>query len=337
MLVRVWRFVASLRLGVWCGLGLSFWLGVCSLVLVFQPGLEDLGGPPLKVWLEQYGGGLGVWWLWVLLGLGLVFGVNLVCCTVEGLARVVLSRRWWLLSPYVAHVGLVVLLGGLAVSAFSGFKLRGVELPLGEVVQVEAGGFGLRFVGGGDRLEVIRGDQVVASGALGVNQPLFYAGQGVYFAGRRRWIRGVRLEVESASGREEVLLFPGEVCELRPGLQLVLAELVPDFRLNAAGEVVSASEEYANPAVRLRLKENGRVVDERWLFVFFPDFARLRYADLVVRLRGAEWMDCLLVDVAYNPGARVALAGGVILVLGLGWNVAGKRDKRSYRDEILGG
>ncbi len=375
-MTRFWRFLCSLRLGVWCGLALTVLLLVASLQLIYQSGLDDLGGPPLLEWLNNTQHLSGVWWIWLLSGGAGLFLINIICCTIESLRQTIpgilrppktdfppssknfysalsttevarqterLSRswgfrtilrvsdagitvaadkgRWWLISPQIAHVGLIMLLCGLLVSATSGFKLRQIMLQTNNWQLIPEAGLSLRLLG--NDIEIKQNSKSKTYSIPKLNQPIFHNGLCIYYTGEDQQIKSIELEIKTNSERKLIRLESGQEHELEPGVKLVCGEIIPDFRIGSGSDVDSASAYYRNPAVHISLIDHNRLAESKWFFVNYPNFSRLRYQAFDITLNNVKWSPSLYIDIVRNPGAGLALIGGLFLVLGLTWNLLG--------------
>jgi len=312
-MTKLWRFLCSLRLAVWCGLILSAMLLVSSLRLISQPELDSLGTPPLLEWLAGQQSLWGVWWIFGLLALGGLFFVNLVCCTIDGLRKVLSSGPgfWRRLPPHIAHLGLIILLAGLTVSAVSGFKLKGITLQPGQWQDIPEANLSLQLTGEG--IQVKQAGQVMSYGPPIFNHPIFHNGTSIYFAGEGQQVETIELEVNNDQGSKLIRLNLRQEHPLGPDMSIIWEEFVPDYR---EGSVAAG---YDNPAIRLALRDHGQLSVRKWIYVRFPDYSRLTYKGLDIGLYDIDLAPNMQVDIASNPGAVTALIGCLILVAGLGW------------------
>ncbi len=315
-MTKLWRFLCSLRLAVWCGLILSAMLLVSSLRLIRQPGLESLGTPPLLEWLAGQQSLLGVWWIFGLLALGGILLINIVCCTIDGLRKALSSGPgfWRLLPPHIAHLGLIILLAGLTVSAVSGFKLKGVTLQFGEWQDIPEAHLSLQLTGKG--MQVKQTGRITTYNPPVFNHPIFHNGTSIYFAGEGQQIGSIELEVNNDQGSKLIRLNLHQEYPLGPDMSIIWEEFVPDYR---EGSVAAG---YANPAIRLALRDHGQPILRKWIYLQFPEYSRLTYNGMDIGLYDMDFVPTTQVDIASNPGAITALIGCLILVAGLGWCLA---------------
>jgi hypothetical protein len=239
----------------------------------------------------------------------------------EGFVLAADKGRWWLLSPQVIHIGLIFIICGLLVSATSGFKLRRVLLELNKWQLIPEVGLNMRFVDNG--IEIKQNNQSAIYDLPQINQPIFYNGLSIYNAGESQQIRNVEIRIESNTKSQLINFKIGQEYEIEPGLKLVFGKIIPDFRIGQGLNVESASSEYNNPAIHVSLMDHGRLIESKWLFVNLPNFSRLLYKGFDIGISSANWMPCFYVDITRNQGVWLALAGGIIIVLGLAWNLLG--------------
>ena len=84
----------------------------------------------------------------------------------------------------------------------------------------------------------------------------------------------------------------GKTVRLRNGLRVEIAQVWPDFRLNANNQPTSASQQFQNPAVQLNLTQGD--IDERWFVFAQPGFDPVRSGEV------------LQLEVVYNAPQAVA-------------------------------
>jgi hypothetical protein len=229
--------------------------------------------------------------------------------------------RWWLISPQIVHVGLIALLCGLMVSATSGFKLKQIMLQATNWQLIPEAGLSLRLLD--NDIEIKQNNQSKTYSIPKLNQPIFHNGLCIYYTGEDQQIKNIELEIKTNSERKLIQLESGQKYELEPGIILVCEKIIPDFRIGSDSDVDSASPYYRNPAIRISLIDHDRLVESKWFFVNYPSFSRLLYQEFDITLNSVKWSPSLYIDIVRNPGAGLALIGGLFLVLGLTWNLLG--------------
>ena len=132
------------------------------------------------------------WWFFLSLALLLLLTLNTIVCSLQAI-RGKWSRSDFLLriAPQVVHVGFLLILFAHLLGAGWGYRLSG-RLPEGSSAQIpgdrvlhlqelrvipDAAGYVTRWEA---VISLFRGNELVASGILGPNRPLFNDGTGIY-------------------------------------------------------------------------------------------------------------------------------------------------------------
>lgn len=152
-----------------------------------------------------------------------------------------------------------------------------------------------------------------------VNRPLVYRGVHFYQSAYDTRTDG-RAEFEvrklgDGAWRRRVTLAPGDEVELERGVTLRSLRYVPNFRMDAAGNVFSAGADAQNPAVRLAVNTAARPA---WFF-FKEEFKRFttRLGDYEIEpLRLLETPRTGL-SIRIHPGLGLVWIGCALTVLGL--------------------
>ena len=188
MIGKIYRFLASLNLGLWLTFGALFFLGVGSFV-----GGEEgssINDMPLFSWLRLAPFYFS-WWLWVTLLLLALLALNTVFCSIESL-RIKWQRGSFLIriAPQVMHLGFLLIVLAHLFSARGSFK-EPVQVAEGTTIGFPDGG-GVRV----ERITAVMGPmgmvtdfeaqvRTVGSAAermatLRPNHPFFHRGFGLY-------------------------------------------------------------------------------------------------------------------------------------------------------------
>ncbi len=335
-MLKIWRFFCSLKLAVWCGFILSALLGISSIYLIRQPGLDTLGTPPLFVWLKDQNNIFSLWWLLALIALSAVFTINTVCCTIEALRKLIPEllrskkltasgnnnnansnkKRIHLLAPHVAHIGLVILLVAHLISSLWGFKIP--QLMLDEKWrQIPQANLKLRLLN--NHIEINKQGEVNSFSLPEFNKPILYDGLAVYFGQKSDKVGSINLKIKSPDKNNKIInLTQGEKYQINPQMSLKVKVIVPDYRVGSSNQQYTQGE-YRNPAAYIELYENEHFVTGNWMFIYYPGFSQVAYKNIKVTLDSAKWYPALSVGIAKNPGAITALIGGLILLIGLLW------------------
>jgi hypothetical protein len=169
------------------------------------------------------------WWLFAAIAALALLTGNTLFCSVQAV-RGKWTRRDFLLrtAPQIIHLGFLFILLAHLVGAGWGYKLSGVmpegayaplpeerALQLGQIrVQTDARGY---MTGWSAAVSLFENNQLVKSGTLGPNRPLFYRGTGVYLK-----------TLDFERGRAALLLItkdPGAVWALVGGILFLIGSV----------------------------------------------------------------------------------------------------------------
>jgi len=323
---RVWNFFASVYLTVVLAALIclvAVWGSVLSVRYpqfyrafdqeVLLPFLSGLGGEYL---------GLTAW-VWALIALTAVFGVNAAVCTADKVWAVLKNRKPWpALFPHIVHIGfLIALLGHLAGSVW-GFRSYGNVVFKGDTIRVpHADGLFLRLdanemkvlpTGEPDslRTEVTLLDadgKVVEQGALGMNDPLIHKGIAFYHFDQGQSPSGLVIDIDGK--RVEVEL---EGTFTAPdGTGFALGEIYPDFAVDGQGLPYNRSREFSNPHIEVT-GPHGK----SFLSIFAPG-AQVTSGLHEITLVDFVYTPYVMFIINKDPGIGLIIAGSIVLVVGM--------------------
>jgi len=141
MIKRLWTSMASIRLTLWllCLLTVNLFIG--SIYTKFMPVFGKLNAQLFPSWIMQHNG-VQNWWIFTLFGLLFLLGVNTAACTLQRLTWLWQRRSQYrraifmlLLAPSIMHFCFLFIIGGHALTEFTGSKQR-LPAVVGEQVTV---------------------------------------------------------------------------------------------------------------------------------------------------------------------------------------------------------
>jgi hypothetical protein len=142
MIKRMWKKLASLRLTLWLLVLIAVNLFVGSLYAKFMPVFGELNTRLFPAWLVTRADGHS-WWLFVLFGLLFLLFANTLACTLERVNFLWRKRRHHrlgvfllLLAPSLMHFCFLFIVGGHALTEFTGSKQR-LPATVGEQLTVD--------------------------------------------------------------------------------------------------------------------------------------------------------------------------------------------------------
>lgn len=267
----------------------------------------------LLEWLRSEGLSGASWWVLAMIVAAALLCANGLACVAVSLVR---SRRrrslpWRTVWAHAAHLAFLLVLGGHLIGSVWGFRSDGhpafsgqsfgIPQKPGWTVTVQK--VSVEFAPEGyprsveAPLKVWSGGRLLAEGTARVNHPVFVEGAAVYLRDARPTLRGWAVQ---GSAETRVAEF-GAPLRLAGG-SLLLREWAqsPDGRL----------------AVRLVWFPDGAAPREAWLApvpgnpLSLPAGPALRWGEMAVDAVGTF-------DVRYDPGARLALWGGLLLSVSL--------------------
>ena len=240
------------------------------------------------------------------------------------------AGRWRFLGNFLFHLGILVITTGAVIGSFWGgsgfvYGTAGDMLPLpGSGDSVLVAGFRILMT---DRDEIrdyistvaiVNGEgDTVLTGEIEVNHPLRYEGlniyQSSYHAAENEFVSAV---VSLSGGGEGITLELGEsVTLLERGLSIEAGRFIPDFRMGPDGPY-SASLSLQNPALEIEVRGMGRA-ERGWLFLNHPRFNSKFDLPVSPTLVEIEPLYYTGLQVSYNPGEHVLMAGILFGTVGL--------------------
>lgn len=139
---RLWKALASIRFTLWLLVLLTVNLFIGSLYGKFLPVFGELNSRLFPVWLTTRADGHS-WWLFTLFGLLFLLFANTLACTLERVSFLWRRRSQHrlgvfllLLAPSIMHFCFLFIVGGHALTEFTGSKQR-LPATVGEQVTVD--------------------------------------------------------------------------------------------------------------------------------------------------------------------------------------------------------
>ncbi len=142
MIKRIWAYMAGIRLTLWLLGLLTVNLFIGSFYAKLMPQFGKLNVQLFPSWLLEHSNGHS-WWLFTLFGLLFLLFINTLACTLERVQFLWGKRRHHrraifslLLAPSIMHFCFLFIVGGHALTEFSGSKLR-LPAVVGEKIIVQ--------------------------------------------------------------------------------------------------------------------------------------------------------------------------------------------------------
>jgi hypothetical protein len=310
------RLLASLRTTL---LLVALLVALCAFgafaIHLAPEGYASIEAGVLREWIEVQGISRESSWVLGLVGVTVLLALNACACVSVALFRSLQRRRLTArtLWAHLAHLGFLLVLLGHLIGSVGGFRSddhpafagEGFSVPErpGWEVRVEALSLDLAPEGYprdlSARVSVRAGETVLAEGNARVNRPVFTRGAAVYVKDVRPSLREWTLYSSEGATLAARL---GEPLPLEGGGTLLLR----GWTVRPGGA----------PAVHLVWAPPEGRVGESWIspvpgaLLFLPGGPALRWGEMAVDELGTF-------DVRYDPGAPLALWGGVLLSVSL--------------------
>lgn len=329
ILLKLWAFGCSLKLAIALASAATLLIMGGSLIMHYNPaifaGMEE---ETMSRWLPQAWSRAPLLVAWLpLSGLCvLLFAINTLCCLFDWLSR--FKARWRKTGEYLIHTGFILLTVAYLWGNIGGFRsgphrlapgdrmeipeMPGYQIQLDEFApQLGAGGRPMDMV---NKLVLWKNGQRVAQKTVRINHPLIYDGLVILPSSYGQDLQGFRFHVP---GTGFVDLTPGSRLPISTGLTLVVDNFFPDARQDRQGRVVPVGRRLNNPALQLSLLGPAGKVWQGWYFLRRPLPKGL--ANAGVQLRPAEPVltTFSLLTINRDPGDKTALAGGILITVGV--------------------
>jgi cytochrome c biogenesis protein ResB len=96
-----------------------------------------------------------------------------------------------------------------------------------------------------------------------------------------------------------------------------VTDFYPDATMGAPGKIVRQGNQLNNPAVRLAFYRGGVQKTLYWTFFAFPEINASKIKGLAVEAKNVDPIAYTVLQVNHDPGVPFALAGALIVVLGV--------------------
>ena len=344
MLQTIWRTCCSLKLAIILASVATLLSMGGSLVMHFNPAVFDsLNGAPLAEWTQIAGRpNLSLsWWLYATGILIILLALNTLCCFIDWLT--VIKARWRKTGEYLIHIGFVLVVIAYFWASLAGSRSEGNKLSEGEMIPIQSmPGHYLKL----DKFEpiinqqgrpidmintvsLLKGDEIIASGIVKTNTPLLHDGLVVTPASFGRATTGYEVLVPSMG--KGYRLTAGDAIPLKNNLRIVADAFFPDA-IESGGKVFNRSDNVREPAYLLRLLDNDQERWRGWYFLSGPLPTPLQGIGFQLVIRRPVYKVYSFLNINLDPGASLALLGGICISLGVCFALFSFYYKRSRGD-----
>jgi len=320
----IWKFFCSTTLTVILAFITCVVAGWGSIVTVANRAFFEVVDADLFLpWLYHHGAERLdlTFWIYILVVLIALFGLNTFVCTVDKLYRIVtlkLPKRAF--YPQIIHIGFLVALLGHLVGSAAGFRTeqnilvvgQQTPVPHSEGMMVRLDNLDTEFGPRGPEkvrttITLFKDGKELRTADMSVNSPVIEDGIAFYHEGQGQMTKGIILDVDGDQGEVEF----GRAFALGER-RMLLGELYPDYAVDRSGQAYSRSNEYRNP-VQVVLDASG----ESGLLSLGRPGSSVVVAGATVRLVGYATTEYAVLSIHKDPGILFIIVGSLILVVGM--------------------
>lgn len=329
VLQRLWALGCSLKLAIYAASAATLLIMGGSLVMNAHPRIfGGMDATTIGLWFADAWARAPqlTWWLPLTALCLAVFGINTLCCLLDWLCHI--KARWRKTGEYLIHTGFLLLLIGYAWGSLAGFRSGPHRLAPGEVLTIaDLPAYRLRlddfqptFSPEGRPLDMVsevtllRDGSEAARGTIRINHPLIHDGLVILATSLDQRLTGFRCRLP---GVGVVDLTPGSRLTLSDGSTLGVLNLLGDARRTADGRVIPLGDQLGNPAMQLLLVRTDGSVWQGWHFLREAPPEPLILAGAAPQPLQPLAGYVSLLTVNRDPGAGIALAGGLSLTVGV--------------------
>jgi len=174
------------------------------------------------------------------------------------------------------------------------------------------------------KLTVIENHKEVKHKTIEVNSPLEYKGLKFYqsdFGMNPTAIKKAKIEVDykNQDKNEVIYLSKGQKINIQRGnYQIELNRYVCHFTMDENNDIFSASSDPENPAVQVNIYRENKKIEDRWLFLKFPEFhMKSKIDDFKLKFTDFEPENYTGLQIGYNPGAPLLWIGFILITIGI--------------------
>ncbi len=321
----IWKFFCSTTLTVVLAFILCVVAGWGSIVTVNNRAFfEKIDRAIFLPWLYEHGAERLdlTFWIYILVILIALFGLNTFVCTLDKLYRIVrLGMPKRAFYPQIIHIGFMVALLGHLVGSAAGFRSvenilvegRQTPVPHSEGMAVRLDNLDTEYGPRGPEkvrttITLFEDGKELRTADISVNSPVIENGIAFYHEGQGQMTRGLVLDVDGEQGEVEF----GSAFALG-GRRMLLGTLYPDYVVDAStGQAYSMSDRYRNP-MQVIIDAGG----ERGLLSLRKPGTSVVIAGATVSLVGYASTEYAVISIHKDPGIWLIIVGSLILVVGM--------------------
>ncbi|BCA80495.1 cytochrome c biogenesis protein ResB [Desulfuromonas sp. AOP6] len=345
---KIWYWLTSLKLAIVLASLATLVIMIGSLVMHYHPRLfGDLDAVTLGTFYPAAARQAPLLTLWMPVAALLIiaFAVNTLCCFLDWLPR--LRSRWRKTGEYLIHLGFCLLVVAFFWGQLSGYRTAGNLLAVGETRPLHRHpGLSLRlddfqpvFDESGRRpldmfneLTLLRNGEEIVRQQVRTNHPLSHQGLIILASSFQQEASGFSFH---APGFGRLDLQAGSRLELPGDATLAVLDFLPTAR-RLGERVVAMGTTLNDPALHLQLTGgDGQIRWQGWYFLRQGPPAALAEQGLHLRPLQPVVRTSSVLTINYDPGASLALTGGVLMGTGVLIAIVSYYAKRRRQDRPL--
>lgn len=262
-------------------------------------------------------------WVWALIYLTALFGVNTVVCTADKVYSVLKNKKpLHSLFPHIVHVGFLIALLGHLVGSVWGFRSYGnfvfkgdsIPVPHTQNMFLRLDDTEMKVLASGEldslttRVTLLdKEGRELEKGDIGMNAPLIHDGVAFYHFDQGQSPSGLVLDVDGKTLEVEL-----EGAFTSPdGAVLRLGDIYPDYAVDENGKPYNRSGEFANPHVEITGPHGSA-----FLPIAMPG-ANVAAGGHSITLVDYVYSPYVIFIINKDPGISFIIAGSVVLVAGM--------------------
>ncbi len=343
MMKSIWKFFTSTRLAI--VLSLLITIDVLTGTLLLSGSPKALGMIDLEIffyWLFDMGLNnlTASWWIFLLLALLLLFALNTVVCTIDSIAFMLRPHRETararakarrILSQAI-HLGFIIGLLGHLISSTSGYRTvdnrifegSSIPVPQSNELSLRLNKLDVEFSKNDGMLRMdadlslLQDNKVLKDKVVRLNEPLLYRGNAVYIThhGEAPESMGFKLSDNGVQETIKIKLHEKSATSKR-GYTLKLEQLIPDFARDSEGKAYSASKQFRNPALEVKVYKGEQFLVSGWFLLKSPSETSLAFNGLKLVFSGLAYRPYAVLTINKDPGTLIVLSGALIFIISL--------------------
>lgn len=262
-------------------------------------------------------------WVWALIYLTALFGVNTFVCTIDKVYAVIKNRKPWpALFPHIVHVGFLIALLGHLVGSVFGFRSYGnivfkgdsIPVPHSQNLFLRLDDTDMKVLPSGEldslttKVTLLdKAGSEITRGEIGMNAPLIHEGVAFYHFDQGQSPSGLVVNIDGKTVEVEL-----EGAFTSPdGEVFRLGEIYPDFAVDESGKPYNRSSDFSNPHVEIT-----GAAGSAFLPISAPG-ASVASGSHAITLVDYVYSPYVIFIINKDPGITFIIIGSVVLVAGM--------------------